>query len=253
MKRLFLLAVAAAALVSCNFVVRVGAVVGNGVKAQTVLDLEEFSSLVLRGSYKVIYTQTPGAQSVTLTCDENLIEYCDIRVEDGTLIAGTKRGVNIVHKTRPVLTVNSPVLCGVRISGSGSCKIDGPVVAEDDFRMSVSGSGSIRVNGEMECKAFAARISGSGSVGIEELTARSGEFHISGSGSVAVDSLTADTVKARTSGSGSIRLDCKDAGDIDASTSGSGSVIISGNARSIDSRTSGSGRVNYKGLNLPER
>lgn len=249
MRRIIIISLAAAAIVSCafsGFPIKVG----NGNAVETILDMGEFNALTSAGSMNVIYTQTPGNQSVTFTCDENLLEYYNIRVEDGTLIAGVKNGVNVSPKVKTILTVNSPVLNSVKVSGSGNCAINGPLTAEDSFRLKVSGSGNIQANGPIECKSFFATTSGSGDIGVKSITAEAAELKVSGSGAVDAGSISADSINARTSGSGNIHVECNDVGDIEARTSGSGSILLTGNARSLNASSFGSGKVNSNGLNI---
>ena len=246
MKKLLFLA-ALAAITSCQLL---DIEVGNNVSVNTVIDVVDFNSISDRCSMNIIYTQTAGEPSVVLTCDENLVEYYRIWVEGGTLIADTRNNVIMRPKVKPVLTVSSPVLNGVSVSGSGSCQIDSSVDSEGDFVFKVYGSGSIVAEGTVKCQDFSSTVSGSGSINVSGILADTAKFKGSGSGATRVDLLTADSISATLSGSGGVTLVCKDAGDIEVSISGSGSVRLSGNARSLNSRTSGSGHVNSKNLTL---
>jgi len=246
MKKLLFLA-ALAALTSCQLM---DIAVGNGQSSSTSIKLEGFDSISLRCHLKVIYTQTSGEQSVTLTCDENLTDCYRIIVENGTLVVDTRNNTILKPKVKSYVTVNSSGVDGVSVSGSGSCRITGPLTSDGDIRFKVSGSGGIRAEGTVECREFSSTVSGSGSIGVAGVLADAASFRGSGSGSTSVDLLTADKVSATVSGSGSVRLFCQDAGDIDVSISGSGGVRLSGNARSLNSHTSGSGRVDSKNLIL---
>lgn len=246
MKKIIFLA-ALAAITSCQLL---DIEAGNNVSVDTVIDVEDFDSISDRCSMNIVYTQTAGEPSVVLTCDENLVDYYRIWVEDGTLIADTRNNVILRPKVRPVLTVSSPVINGVSVSGSGSCQAKGSLVSEGEFVLKVSGSGSIVTEGTVECQDFSSSVSGSGSVNVSGILAETAKFKGSGSGATRVDLLTAESISATLSGSGGVTLVCKDAGDIEVSISGSGSVRLSGNARSLNSHSSGSGRVNSKNLTL---
>ena len=164
------------------------------------------------------------------------MDYYLIEVKGNTLVVDTQPGIiSLTPRVNTVLTVNSPVLNSVKLSGSGDCTINSPISAEDGFKVSTSGSGDIEINGDVTCKSFSASTSGSG------------EIEISG---IKVDMITADRIKASTSGKGNISLVCKDAGDIEARTSGSGSIYLSGNARSLDQKSSGSGRVKIENFSV---
>jgi hypothetical protein len=251
MKRIILLSLAALAITSClslNIVVEMG----DGVPVETSFQVGNFNALSIPSFIDVVYTQTQGSQSVTLTCDQNLLEYYQIRVENNVLVADTKPGmISLTPRVRTVLTVSSPVLNEVKVTGSGDCTINGPVAAEDDFLLGISGSGDINVNGRVECEDFAAATTGSGDISVAGVTAQTAQIRSSGSGNIGIDALKADDIRASTTGSGDIILVCNDAGDIEATTSGSGSIYLSGRAISLVSNSTGSGRVDATGLIMP--
>ena len=248
MKKLLFLA----ALVTFTSCLVMDVNIGNGVSVNTEISVGDFEAIALHGSLDIIFTQTEGNQEVTLTCDENLVGYYDIRVEGGTLEIGVKRGAILKPRTKSYLTIQSPTVKGISVSGSGDCKITSPLACDGDFKLKVSGSGSILAEGTVKCRDFSSSISGSGKITVSGVLAETAKFKESGSGSTSVDLLTAGGITATISGSGGIRLVCKDAGDIDVSISGSGSVRLYGNARSLESSTSGSGRVDSKNLTLGE-
>lgn len=249
MKRLFLLA-SFAALTACQFQNLVSNVVGNGVPVETVIETDEFVSISSLCSLDIVYAQADGEQSVTLTCDENLVGYYQIKVEEGTLEVTTKPGTSISPKVTSFLTVTSPKFSGISVSGSGNCRITSPLSSRSDVSLLVSGSGSIRAEGQVECRNFTSTVTGSGDVVVSGVWSDIARLKLNGSGSLTVNELTAAVVTARVSGSGVANFACKDAGDIDLDMSGSGSVTLTGNAYSLSSRTSGSGQVYTKDLSL---
>lgn len=182
MKRLLIIIAAALALTSC-IAINVAVETGNGVPVTTDITVGDFDALSIPSSIDVIYTQTPGQQSLTFTCDQNLQEYYDIRVENKVLVVSTKRGVvAITPRVKTFLVVNSPVLNSVKISGSGDCEINSPIVAKGDFSLSISGSGDI----VLVCD---------GAGDIEASTSGSGSIVLSG---------TAHSLGQRSSGSGRV-------------------------------------------------
>ena len=245
--KFLLVFVALAAIVSCRFM---DIEVGNNVSVDTEIDVGAFDSISDECSLNVIYTQAPGEPRVVLTCDENLVGAYDIRVEGGTLVVDTKSFVVIKTRAKSYVTVTSPSLDGISVSGSGSCSATNAMVSDGDVLFKVSGSGGIRTEGTVECRTFSSSISGSGRIDLYGVLADAAGFKGSGSGSTRVELLTADNISVTLSGSGSAHLVCKDAGDIDVSISGSGGVRLSGNARSLNSHSSGSGRVDSKSLTL---
>ncbi|MBP5720547.1 MAG: DUF2807 domain-containing protein [Bacteroidales bacterium] len=204
MRKIALILVAAVAMVSCLDVLGES---GNGVSVQQVIEVGEFDSVSVPSFIDVYYTQTPGAQSLTLTCDENLVTYYAIVVENGTLKVKTKPNVSIRSKAKTFLTVNSPTLNELRLSGSGDVFIDGPIVADKDFSVSISGSGDINSTG---------------------VTADNISISLSGSGDCSLECKDAGVISVKISGSGDVTLkgNARSLGNI--SLTGSGDLNVSG-------------------------
>lgn len=226
MKRIILAIAATLGLCACE--VGLFGEVGNGVSMTQEIEVGDFDRISIPNFVDVYYTQTSDQQSVSLTCDENLTEYYKIHVRDGELIVDCKR--SFYNKIDTYVTVCSPVLNGVKLSGSGDLYIDEAVTAEDIFTLEVTGSGDADIAG---------------------ITAESATFRSSGSGDIEVDNLTAESIKVATTGSGDCILKCKDAGTLDIQISGSGDITFSGTARAIvNISTTGSGDFNMNRLTL---
>lgn len=248
MKKFAFLAVAAI-VTFCSCIWDVIGERGNGVSVDTTIEVPEFSSISVPSSVDVYYTQTSGAQSLTLTCDENLLEFFLIKVEDGALVVSTKPGVSLRPKVKTYLTVSSPVLEEVRLSGSGDIHIGSPIVSEGDFAIRISGSGDVETSGTVSCRNFSARTSGSGDAFVAGVTAASAEFKSSGSGDLESDSVTADEISVALSGSGDCELVCRNAGIVQVRISGSGDCTLSGSAATLANLSlSGSGRLDVSRL-----
>lgn len=227
------------------------ALIGNGVSAETQIEVGEFNAISVPSFIDVYYTQTQGEQSITLTCDENLTEYFVIEVEEGVLVVRNKPAPIICPKAKTFLAVRSPVLNQVKLSGSGNFKITSPIQVDGDFSVKLSGSGDFDAAGAIQCVDFAASTSGSGDAEIKAISAASASFKSSGSGDLESRGVTAKEITIVLSGSGDCELECKDAGTIDAKLSGSGDAILSGSARAIvNISDTGSGRFDMNRLSI---
>ena len=249
MKKYLFTVIAAAALTSCTLIGFTHAT-GNGVSADTVIDVGEFDAVSSEGSISVICSQSERETSVVLTCDENLAEFYKIEVIDGTLRVKTKPMTSLSHKVKSYVTITTPKLNGISVSGSGKCQITSPINSNGDVNLKVSGSGAINAEGAIKCKDFSLRLSGSGAAHIAGVQAGTALFKTTGSGAIHADNITVENTTATSSGSGSLYLGFKNAGSIDVSLSGSGSAHLSGNAHSLKSNTTGSGRVDSRDLSL---
>lgn len=222
--------------------------VGNGVSMTQEIEVGDFDRISIPDFVDVYYTQSSDQQCVTLTCDENLKEYYKIHVRDGELIVDCKS--SFYNNIDTYVTVYSPVLNGVKLSGSGDLYIDEVLTAEDIFTLEVNGSGDADIAG-ITAGSVRTSLSGSGDVEIEKIEAESATFRSSGSGDIEVDNLTAESIKVATTGSGDCTLRCKDSGTLDIQISGSGDITASGTARAIvNISTTGSGEFNMSGLTL---
>ncbi len=227
---------------------------GNGVPANVTIEAGSFSAIAVPSSIDVYYTQTTGAQSIILTCDENLADYYIIEVEGTTLMVKVRPGTIVRSKAETYLTVKSPVLNGLKVSGSGDIHLESPVTTDGDFSIKISGSGDISSTGTVTCRNFLSSTSGSGDLFLSGIAAESAEFRISGSGDVSARNYTVWNTSISISGSGDLSLACLDAGTIDVRISGSGDVTLSGNARSLGNiSTPGSGGVDFSRLTLSGR
>ena len=250
MKR-FLSFIAVAALscfvYGCIFTAPMKVVRGNGVSVTTAIEVPEFSAIHVVGSADVFYTQ--GPQSVSLTADENLIEYYIVEVEEGKLVVRTEKGISLLPKAKSFITVSCPDLSGVTITGSGDCTVKEGLKAEGGFDFTVSGSGDLYAD-SIECKEFTSKVAGSGDVKVDAISCEASSMTIIGSGDIAVGSISNSDMEIRISGSGDVAIGCQDAGDINVRISGSGDVKLWGKARTLQYKVSGSGSVDSKRLAL---
>lgn len=200
-----------------------------------------FTSLSTGGPYNIYYVQSPTSKVVVegkKEFVEKLItdvkgDNLQVRLQDGTY-------KNLVLK----VTVYSPVLDGIRISGSGCFIETGTHKTDGDINFTVSGSGNLRTR-TVECRSFSARISGSGCIDVPSIKGGDMGFAISGSGRINIGTARSEAnVSISISGSGNGNIENADiAGALNVSISGSGNIDVNGKAGSVVARTSGSGNI----------
>jgi len=145
-----------------------------------------------------------------------------------------------------------------KLSVSGSGSLQAEVEATGDVDADVSGSGNLDLKGKF--KNFESDLSGSGEISLVASIAEVADFGVTGSGKVRASG-TAQSVKASLSGSGKVlaanletdkcTIHISGSGDVeinvkselDANISGSGSVSYKGNPNHVNSHSSGSGHV----------
>ncbi len=141
-----------------------------------------------------------------------------------------------------IVRITMPALDGISVSGSGSVKVNDPLLG-DELDVAISGSGKAFLR-DVALGKVGCAISGSGSLNIAgNGTIKKLELSISGSGDYQGETTGIGVLDARISGSGS--CDCHVTEMLRASISGSGDILYSGNPK-IDAAVSGSGKVRMK-------
>lgn len=198
-----------------------------------------FDKISLTGSPNVVVT-VGGAPAVRAEGDSALIEKLDIRVENGTLRIGYKKGNWSFgwRKDRAPVTihVSAPSLTGAEVAGSGDMKID--KVEGGDFAGEIAGSGEIEL-ASLRARNASFAIAGSGGVTAAG-TAETADFEIAGSGDVRAGGLQVKRAKVSIAGSGNVEARAMETADI--AIMGSGDVVITGGAKCSVSKA-GSGDV----------
>jgi len=196
-----------------------------------------FTKLSSSGSFS-IHVKIDGTESLKINADEKIINDIETKVEDGTLKIGFKSKMSWHENVGKVdVYVTAKTLTALSNSGSGTIKVEGELQGSD-VTVHISGSGNITTG--VKAEKFDAHISGSGSVEMTG-TASDATFEISGSGQLKGKTLKTGTAKVRLSGSGNIYVNADKT--LSAHISGSGSLVYSGTASVTDISTSGSGRV----------
>ena len=190
-------------------------------KDQQVLTPGSFSAITLGVSGEVIIRQG-NEHKVIVEGDRKTLEETNIYIKGDRLVITDKNNWRWGSRKKIKVYATLTDFSGARVSGSGTIRSEG-ILAGDEVRLTVSGSGKIDLH--LEAEAVSTAISGSGRI---VLTGR------------------ADKLAVSISGSGSCRAEELQAADADIAISGSGSAWINA-SREIVSRISGSGSVYYKG------
>jgi hypothetical protein len=215
---------------------------GAGPMTERSFNLAGFNSVSLAGPHDVIVTVGP-AFSVRAEGPSDVLDRLDLKVENGNLEIGMKRGRwSLRHgdRQKTVIHVTMPAIQAAAIGGSGDMRIDkaqGP-----RFSASIGGSGDIEI---ASLRVGEASFSVAGSGGIRASgTAQKSDVSIAGSGDVDVQGLETRTASVSIVGSGGVRAHAIETASV--SIMGSGDVDISGSAKCSVSKM-GSGDVRCGG------
>ena len=267
MKKILIFLAAAAMAVSCiinfggNGVVWVLDCTEEGIDHTEVREVGHFRAVASSLPANVYYVQA-DKQEVRVESTEELAPKVLTTVEDGILTLKLEPGR--YPKLILRVTVSSPDIEKLSVSGSGNLFHEGVLHASGSLALKVSGSGDI-VTGEIDSRDFEAQCSGSGSIRADKLACDDFDGQVSGSGTIHVGIVSCDDFEAGVSGSGgftvnkltstggaSVRVSgsgdvvLKEAavdGNMDLKTGGSGDITINGSCHDLTASTSGSGNI----------
>ncbi|HYG03184.1 MAG TPA: head GIN domain-containing protein [Chryseosolibacter sp.] len=226
-----------------------------------------------------LYIKQGSPQKVEIEGDKDAIAKIETKVEDNRLVIEKEEKWNDWSSDNEKITVYVTVasLEGVNVSGSGDA-IGQSKFSATDFKMNVSGSGSLTIEidakGEIDadvsgsgeitlkgnCDSYKSSVSGSGGVDLNLTVAKKAKFGVSGSGEITASG-SADETEIKISGSGKVlaaemttnisEVQISGSGDaevnvkneIDASITGSGTVSYKGDPKKVNSNASGSGKL----------
>lgn len=239
----------------------VGEYTEHGIDYTEVREVGHFRALASSLPANVYYVQA-DKQEVRVESTEELAPKVLTTVEDGILTLKLEPGR--YPKLILRVTVSSPDIEKLSVSGSGNLTQEGPMHASGaltlkvsgsgdiltgeidsrDFTAQCSGSGSIRI-GTLACDDFDGKVSGSGNVRMGRISCDDFEAGVSGSGDFFVDKLTSTgSASVRVSGSGNVRLsEVAVDGNMDLKTGGSGDILVNGSCHDVTASTSGSGNI----------
>ncbi len=210
---------------------------GGGPVTQRSFNLSGFDAVGLAGSQDVVVT-VGGAHAVRAEGDAESLDRLELKVEDGTLKIGTKKGSWKMgwssDRPRTVIYVTVPAIRAASVAGSGDMKIDR--VEGETFKASIAGSGDIDV-GQIRVGAAEFAIAGSGNIKAAG-AAQKASVSIAGSGDIDAGAVQSRIASASVVGSGDARIQASETAEI--SIMGSGDVWVTGSARcTINKRGSG--------------
>jgi hypothetical protein len=171
------------------------AIKGSGIITTEVRPVGKFTAIRLSGVGQLVIERT-GAESLTVTADDNLVPLFTSEVKDGTLHLAVAKGKR--PSGSPIYRVTVGDLRELEVGGAGTIeatKLDG-----DTLSISISGAGSGSAAGRAESLTIS--ISGAGSLNAAELRAKRAKVVVSGAGDVTVNA--SDELDATVSGAGTI-------------------------------------------------
>ena len=257
MKHKHIIVIIGALLISlCSCIENLLPVRGNGIIVTETRRSGEFNKIENSTLIDIIYKKA-DTTGITLTGDENLLEYIVTETLNSTLEIKTRTESSYMDfKERPLIIITSPNLEKVVITGSGNFVAD--EMAGDGVFLKMSGSGDISVE-NITCPDLSVMTSGSGNIIIKECQSERSDILLTGSGNITIngrskdcstmitgsgnlfaENYLLDSASIIVSGSGDSYITVEH--DLTVIISGSGSIYLKGNP-TISQTISGSGRI----------
>ncbi|WP_276479431.1 head GIN domain-containing protein [Paraflavitalea pollutisoli] len=213
-------------------------ITGEGPTVTQTRTFSGFNKVALNVPANLLVTQEPGYK-LQIDAQQNILDILHTSIKGDELTIYFDWDKRIGSHDKIVMRVSAPLYHGLSISGTGDISANSQIQTTG-LKLSLSGSGSIMLADAVVDGTLESVISGSGNIQVNTGTANKGNFTISGSGNINMLGFTVKNADARISGSGNVKVGVTDA--LEAHISGSGSVYYNGNP-AVNAQVSGSGKV----------
>ena len=202
----------------------------------------DFERISAGGVFKVVYTPGVGKPKVEVRTADNVMPLVSVGVKDGTLQLRLNHNGTIKSLKTLEVSVASPSLSGIALSGVAKGEIGGRLEAKS-FEARLSGASKMAV-GDVAAGVASVRVSGASNAKLA-VEAASSELKLSGSSRVVLTGKTGKAVYA-VSGASSVDAAGCVAADVVATASGSSKVKCHA-TKTLKPKRSGVSKISYKG------
>jgi hypothetical protein len=178
------------ALAGCD----VGGIRGNGHMVTQERKLDPYINVDAGGAFRVEWHSGPPTVSVTI--DENLMQYVEMEVRDRVLYVRTTRYIRPRHSIKVVLTSNT--LEGA--SFSGASQLNAHQLTGSKFYLETTGASKATLDGSVD--ELVASITGAGDLRAESLQTKTAQVSVTGAGDARV--AVSDSLKVSITGAGKV-------------------------------------------------
>ncbi|MBL4678759.1 MAG: DUF2807 domain-containing protein [Mucilaginibacter sp.] len=194
----------------------------------------DFTKLEISGGYKVTLKQD-SSQSLTISADDNLLEYIQTNVSGNTLEIKSKR--NICGSRDITVVVGVRNLDALKASGGIEIKSDGRLNTKN-FDLDLSGATKV----EMDLSAAAVRAEGSGATELDlRGQAASADVRLTGSGKINALDFVVGRYNLETTGASECNINVLN--ELNIHSTGASDVKYRGNPTTVNTDKTGAASV----------
>lgn len=234
---------------SCTININTETMKGDGCVVTREYDVNRFDEIVCALPATVNFS-VADEYTCVVRVDENLLDYIDIKAEDGELVLSQpkSKGGNYVNfnSTEFVIDITAPEIDEITVAGSGDINILSPLSVKD-LEVSIAGSGNVVFKEEIDIDHLELSVAGSGDIHLDKGMVQELEANIAGSGDI-VSYVEVQEMEATVMGSGDITANVT--GKLEYQIIGSGDIFYYGGAE-LEGKIAGSGSI--KGIEKPSR
>lgn len=229
MKNLLSILVIAVAMASCD-----PGIQGNGKVKSEIRDVASFDAIDISGGYEIHIAQT-GESSLRIEADENLHQYIETYVENGTLYVSSERRIARSKELDLYLTVDQLK----SIESSGATEIASRGVIKGD-KLDLDFSGAVEADLELDQQRVTGDFSGAAEL---DLRGKADEVSIDASGAVEVNALELETRRFSLDVSGAGEFELFVTEELNIEASGAVEVKYKGNPQNVNRQVSGAASI----------
>lgn len=215
-------------------------VTGSGRATTTDYDFSDFTKVNISSAFESEITQGES-YATSVTVDDNIVEYLDVRVDGDTLHIGLKPRISLgFRNTTLSAQITMPDLEGLDLSGATRTQLRG---FSNTRPAEVELSGASQLRGDITTGEMRLNASGASTVELEGSTGRL-DVEASGASTVRLEDFTAEDANVRVSGASNVTVNTS--GRLTGEASGASTVSYTGSPSSVQVDTSGASNVRQR-------
>ena len=197
---------------------------GEGAVVSKSFDLKDFDQIVINGHADVNFTQS-DAYEVTVRTQENILEWLDYKVVDGTTLVIETKDKREIRAEEYDLVIQAPALKKLVVNGASDFNVGG-LRSEEDLDIEINGAGDLDFD-RIQCSSLTLEVNGAADANLTSISVlKDLKVEVNGAGDVKVTG-NAQSASFSVNGAGDIdATGLKVAGEVLKHTSGLASIKL---------------------------